>query len=50
MAKNENKKTGADAKNNKTGFRIVKDSPASTKISKADIEKAVEKAIALTSK
>ncbi len=50
MAKNRNKKTTLQNEEAKNNFRIVKDSPATSKISKTDIEKAVKKAIALTSR
>ena len=50
MAKQSSKKKDTGNKQVKTDFRVVKESPASTKISKAAIENAVEKAIALTSR
>lgn len=50
MAKNAKRKTTLQNKEAKENFRIVKDSPATSKISKTDIEKAVKNAIALTSR
>ena len=50
MAKKVHKKASANGKTAKDGFRVVKESPAATKINKATIDQAVEKAVATTSK
>jgi hypothetical protein len=50
MAKKVHKKESANGKTAKEGFRVVKESPATTKISKATIDQAVEKALSTTSR
>jgi hypothetical protein len=50
MAKQVYKKVSKKDKTAKDGFRVVKESPAATKINKAIIDRAVEKALSATSR
>jgi hypothetical protein len=50
MAKKVHKKESANGKATKAVFRVVKESPAATKINKDAIDQAVEKALATPSK